>query len=68
MKINIKENKTFLIYLAVSVTLSGLIGFYGGRYYEKANFNKRISNIPTTGIRDGRSLRKPSGARGTLQK
>lgn len=68
MKINIKENKTFLIYLAVSVVLSGLIGFYSGKYYERANFNKKISNIPTIGIRDGKSLGRPNGTRGALQK
>jgi hypothetical protein len=43
MKIGNKEiNKNLIIYFAVAVILSGLLGFYGGRFFERNNFRKMI--------------------------
>ena len=43
MKIGNKEiDKNLIIYFAVAVILSGLLGFYGGRFFERNNFRKMI--------------------------
>jgi len=43
MKIGNKEiDKNLIIYFAVAVILSGLLGFYGGRFFERNNFRKMV--------------------------
>ncbi|HOD01696.1 MAG TPA: hypothetical protein PKH50_03235 [bacterium] len=43
MKIGNKEiDKNLVIYFAVAIILSGLLGFYGGRFFERNNFGKMV--------------------------
>jgi hypothetical protein len=43
MKIGNEEiDKNLVIYFAVAIILSGLLGFYGGRFFERNNFRKMV--------------------------
>jgi hypothetical protein len=63
MKIGNEEiDKNLVIYFAVAIILSGLLGFYGGRFFERNNFRKMVRE----GQNFGRQL--PNGTpKGTPQ-
>jgi hypothetical protein len=48
-------NKKHLIILVLIITLSGVFGFYGGRYYEQRNARNRFLQRSSTGERLYRS-------------
>ncbi len=52
----IKENKQFILYITVFIILSGLIGFYGGRYFERNKFRKSITERPMMRTGEGRDF------------
>ena len=50
MKIGNEEiDKNLVIYFVVAIILSGLLGFYGGRFFERNNFRKMTKGRQNSG-------------------
>lgn len=45
------QSKKNLLIMALVVMLSGVVGFYGGRYYEQSIVRKRFQNLMQTSVR-----------------
>ncbi len=42
---SLKTNKKYLVALAAALVLTALLGFYGGRYYERRTFQNRFAQM-----------------------
>ncbi len=56
-------NKDLVVKLAAAAVIAGIIGFYGGRYYERESFRKNFINNMGDRMypRDGAGVRRLPG-------
>ncbi|EKD94665.1 MAG: hypothetical protein ACD_25C00267G0002 [uncultured bacterium] len=61
--LGVNMDKKMLLIIGCAVIISGLLGFYGGRYYEQTRLRSRFKSMPGTMRQDGSGISSGGGTR-----